>query len=110
MPLQPREIPGDAWPQIDARHVAPTAGPHALHLLPLGENAFGEQETDGQLEVVAGRSHGDRDGAMNSSPVDVAPQANLQRLLDRQHVRLDGLAGARDPTHPYCGQGGFDLV
>src|SRR6266481_7899759 len=71
---------------IDARHVASAAGPDALHWRRLGENAFGEQDADGQLEVVAGRTHGDRDGAMHSSSVDVAPQANLQRLLDRRLV------------------------
>jgi hypothetical protein len=72
VPLQPRQVLGDARPQIDARYVARGAGPDALHFLWLGETAFGEQETDGKLEVVVGRAHGNRDGTMNSSPIDVA--------------------------------------
>ena len=117
MPFQPRQVHRDARPQIDAHHVARPAGADARHLLPRGDDALGEQEADRQLAVVAGRAHRDRDGAVNAPPVDVATQADLQRLLDGQHVRLgdrDGRAGGGDSAHANRGEGrvawGIDFV
>ncbi len=107
MPLQPRQVHGDARPQIDADHVARPAGADARDLLPRDDDALGEQEADGQLAVVAGRAHRDRDAAVDPSPVNRAPQTDFQRLLHSQKVRLDRRAGAVNSAH---GDGGHGLV
>ena len=114
MPFQPRQVHGNAGMQIDARHVARTAGADARDLLPCDDDALGEQEAHSQLEVVAGCAHRDRNGAVNATPADVATQADLQRLLNGQLVRRDYQAGGGTSAHADGGQGqvvwGIDFV
>ena len=43
------------------------------------QDAFGEQETGGQLEVMAGRPHGDGDGFVSDRV-----EADFERLFDGQ--------------------------
>jgi hypothetical protein len=71
-----------------------------------GQQALGEQEPSGQIEVIAGGTHGHGQG--------LAADPDLQRLLHRQQVGLGpgrAVAGGGDPLDPapLCpGAHGFD--
>ena len=99
MPLQPRQVHLDARPQLDADHVARAPVLDRRHLVGGLEDPLGEQEPDGQLGVMAGRAHRHRDPAADPPAALVAGQADLQRLLDRQLVRLHGRVGTGDAPH-----------
>jgi hypothetical protein len=86
MPLEPREVDGLARAQCHIDHVTARLAIGILTVLNTsdvvapGDDAFCEQKSGGELEVVTRRPHRDADGC--------AVQANLQRLLDR-HVVVD---------------------
>ena len=52
------------------------------------EDPLAQQEADGQALVVARGSHGDRDAAGNPLAVGGVFEADFQRLLDGDAIRL----------------------
>ena len=102
MPLHGRKINFDVGREFGARHVADFfslshigAGNDAQHVGFVLNDAFGEQEAGGQLFIVAGRAHGDGQGAVLALAVYLVAHADFQRLLGRQLVgSRHGRAGA----------------
>ena len=62
---------------------------HLGHLVGAVDNALGEQEARRELEVVAGRAHGDRDGR--------ARDPDLERLLGHERVEAVVAIVTADP-------------
>ena len=62
-----------------------------LHVAARADDAFGEQEPDGEILVVPRRAHRDRNGLLGAAAV--APrvaQADLERLLGGDEIGIVG--------------------
>jgi hypothetical protein len=94
MPLEPCDVDGLARAQCHVDDVTARLAIGILNVVNTSDvvaprdDAFGEQKSGGELEVVPRRPHRDADGC--------TIQANLQRLLDR-HVVVDLSMLARIP-------------
>ena len=107
IPLEALEVDRDAGRQLDAHDVDQAVGRalparhDALHVAARADDAFGEQEPDGEILVVPRRAHRDRNGLLGAAAV--APrvtQANLERLFGRDEIGIVGepeLAAAEAP-------------
>ena len=105
--LEALEVDRDAGSQLDAHDVDQAIGGalparhDTLHVAARADDAFGEQESDGEILVVPRRAHRDRNGLLGAAAV--APrvaQANLERLLGGDEIGIvDGaeLAAAETP-------------
>ena len=58
-----------------------------VDLTRLGDDPLGEEKAGGQVAVVAGRPHGDRDFPGGSASRHIGGEADLQRFLHRKRVR-----------------------
>ena len=72
VPLQPRQVDRDARAAGRPGPRCPAPGADARDLLRGVDDPLGEQETDGQLAVMAGGPHRDRDAAADAPAVPVA--------------------------------------
>ena len=75
-----------AFPQRDANDVRRRPMPHGLDLAGAVKQSLREQKTYGQIAVIAGRPHRDRDILLTRLAVDDPRGADLQRLLDDHDV------------------------
>ncbi len=99
--LEATQVHLDARLQLDAHHIATAPVLDRRHLFGVVDDPLGEQESDGQLVVVAGSAHRDRDTPADPAALVIAGQADLQRLLHGQVVRLHGRVGAGDAPHQH---------
>src|SRR5689334_14541068 len=67
--------------------------PDSMNLRRALENAFGEQETRGQLEIMAGRTHGDGNGPL--------AELDFERFLDGQQILQRSRRGPIDLLDRY---------
>ena len=93
MALEALEIEGDGVGEIDADSVGLALVGFAdstvtdLEDLIVGfDDALGEEKSDGEFGVVAGRSHRDGDGVVDSAAPDRIADADLEGLFNGEEV------------------------
>src|SRR5204863_1056149 len=68
-----------------------------VHVVGAPDDALGEEEAEGKVEILAGGTHGDRQGAPGCPSGWADP--DLQRLLDGDTVRTGPRTVGIDPQH-----------
>ena len=86
VPLQAIEVDGNAGLEFDANRIIAIAGFHDGQVIRRAQDALREQKPDGQVLVVAGCAHRDRDALSMPLAALFIAKTNLQRLLDRNPI------------------------
>src|SRR5688572_9568985 len=107
--LEALEVDLDAGTELDADDVDQAVGralparDHVLHITARMDDAFREQEPDGEVLVVPWCAHRDRDGLLGAAAVaSRVAQTNLERLLDRDEIQVVAARelAATEAPHP----------
>jgi hypothetical protein len=86
VPLQAIKVDGHAGLEFDANRIIARAGFHDGEVICGAQDALREQKTDGEVLVVAGRAHRDRDALSAPFAALFVAKANLERLLDSNPI------------------------
>src|SRR5947209_727362 len=114
MAFQNRGIDFDPPPKRHLDDVAALVA-DVLDVVGLGDDPLGEEETRGQLAVIARCPHGDRDHPRRPASGDIGGEADLQWFLDGKRVREAGGGRAGNFLHghandPRAWRNGYHVV